>query len=544
MPTPAAPGENLYEDQLNRGIRNSEPYSYLLIKESMINKARAKIILQEAVRYSPDLPATYFELSRNSFKFTPEGIFEAIDYMREGISAYKRNFWWSYTLTASLFMSIILSFIASILILIIIRLPEDMPLVYHDIKEGKIYIFILLLIILALAALGPLYLLGGLLIIVSLYGQRWSKFIAGLYILFLLISPWIFGVVSLIFSAPTSGALKAVVQVNESSGNRYALSVLRDSSDPVELFSYALALKREGSYRKAIDIYNKLIAKKPDPRTYNNLANCYVAVNDMAKAKGLYMKAAELKQLPATLYNLSRVYRETFDFDKGEKYFLAAQKLNNSAVSQFGTIFSRNPNRFVVDERLPFSVIYNYAGEKTARTFSMGLSIIPPLFMPAIGFFLAVIFFIFNKILKNRAYRCSKCGNIICSRCEKRILWGRMCRQCYRSLVKLDELDAKERIARLLRVYDYQKRRRDIIKVISFILPGSGQLYAGDIPRGLLFLWLFLFFIFVPIMNSLFVMDMSNLSHLWLNLCALFLMAVTYVISIMITKRRLAKGWL
>jgi pentatricopeptide repeat protein len=537
-----SPGENLYEDQLDRGIRNSEPYSYLLIKESRANKAMAKTTLQEALRYSPDLPATYFELSKNSFKFTPEGIFEAVDYIREGIAAYKRNFWWSYTLIASLFMSMVLSFIASILILIIIRLPEDMPLLSHDIKEGKIHI--LLLLILVLSVFGPLYLLGGLIIIVSLYRQRWSKFIAGLYILFLLITPWVFNIISLIFNAPASGELKAVVQINESKGNRYALSILKDSNNPVELFSYALALKREGSYRKAMDIYNRLIAMKPDSRTYNNLANCYVAVNDIAKAKELYKKAVALKQLPSTLYNLSRVYRETLDFDRGEEYFLSAQRLDNNAVSQFGATFSRNPNRFVVDESLPFSAVWEYAGGKTARTFTMGLSILPPALMPVIGLFMAILFYIFNRILKNRAYRCSKCGNILCSKCEKHILWGHMCQQCYRSLVKLDELDAKERIARLLRVYDYQKKRRDIIKTISFILPGSGQIYAGNILYGLLFLWLFLFFLFIPIMNSLFVMEMSNLSHLWLNLSSLFLMAVIYIISNIVTRRRLAKGWL
>jgi hypothetical protein len=132
--------ENLREDQLNRGIRNSEPYSYLLIKEAIADKTGAKSILQKALLYSPDLPAAYFELSRDSFNFTPEGVFEAIDYMREGISAYGRNFWWSYTLLASLFMSMVLSFVASILLLIIVRLPEDMALLYHDIKDVHIRI--------------------------------------------------------------------------------------------------------------------------------------------------------------------------------------------------------------------------------------------------------------------------------------------------------------------------------------------------------------------------------------------------------------------
>jgi hypothetical protein len=86
-----------------------------------------------------------------------------------------------------------------------------------------------------------------------------------------------------------------------------------------------------------------------------------------------------------------------------------------------------------------------------------------------------------------------------------------------RSLVKLDELDAKERVARLLTVYEHQKKRRTAIKALSFLIPGSGQLYAGNILYGLLFLWPFLFFLSILAANTLFVTEMSGFSHLWLN---------------------------
>jgi hypothetical protein len=219
-----SPGGDLYEDQLNRGIRNSEPYSYLLIKESKTNKAEARNILQEALRYSPDLPAVYFELAKNSFKFTPDGIFETVDYMRKGIAAYKRNFWWSYMMIASLFMGMILSFVSAVLILILIRLPQDIPLLSHDIKEDKINL--LILPVLSISIFGPLYLLAGLLIIISLIRKMEQVRCRSRY-LFLLISPWVFNTLSAIFHAPASGELRAVAQVNESKGNRYALSLLK-----------------------------------------------------------------------------------------------------------------------------------------------------------------------------------------------------------------------------------------------------------------------------------------------------------------------------
>ena len=195
--------------------------------------------------------------------------------------------------------------------------------------------------------------------------KKWDRIALYLYLIVLLFSPLVFKAVSVIFTAPASGELKAVVEVNEAQGNTYALSVLSGKDNPVEVFSYALALKRDGRYGEAIDAYNKILALKPDPRTYNNLANCYVALNDFDKAKELYQKAIQMKPLPSTLYNLSQSYRVTLNFDKGEEYFLAAQRLDTDAVLNFRRTAGRNPNRFVVDEGLPVSDLLKYAVGKT-----------------------------------------------------------------------------------------------------------------------------------------------------------------------------------
>ena len=61
-------------------------------------------------------------------------------------------------------------------------------------------------------------------------------------------------------------------------------------------------------------------------------------------------------------------------------------------------------------------------------------------------------------------------------------MWGQMCPQCFRSLIKLEEIEVKERVAQLLSIYEHQKRRRDIMKLLSFIIPGSSQVYAGKVP--------------------------------------------------------------
>jgi len=534
-------GEDFYNEQLNHGIRNSEPYAYMLIQQAELNKEQAKDILEEALKYSPDLPATYFALSKTSLEFSTEGVFKTIDYLLKGIGAYKQNFWWSFSIVYSLFTSAVGSLICSVIIIILIRLPVDIPLLSHDLKEDRTRIFSLLALVPAF--ISPLFFLGGVLVIIGMYMTKWNKLSVYVYFLFLLISPLLFDTAVMFLNALSSGTLKAIVQVNESKGNRYALSVLKGSDGYVEQFSYALALKREGGYHEAMNIYNKLVSERPTPEAYNNLANCYVALGDIETAKELYKRSIAIRKIPSNLYNLSVLSRETLDYDKGDEYFLSAQRLDREAVSEFRRIFSKNPNRFVIDESLTHSEFWKYA-ERTLSRYTINFSLLPHIFISIGALVMMVFFYILNRRFKHVAYKCKRCGSILCNKCEKRVLWGRMCLRCYLSLVKLDELDAKERITRLLSVYKYQKTRRDIIKFISLILPGSGQVYAGSILNGLLFLWLFLFFLFIPITNTLFVPGTSYFSHSWLSVIALILMGVVYTACNIIIRRRLAKGWL
>ncbi|OGW40483.1 MAG: hypothetical protein A2Y97_10215 [Nitrospirae bacterium RBG_13_39_12] len=535
-------GEDLYEEQLNKGIRNSEPYTYLLIRQSEENKAKEISILMEALKYSPDLPSAYFELSKARVGFSPNGTFKAIDYLVKGITAYKRNFWWSFTMAGSLLISALLSFIISIVAIILLRLPVDLPLLSHDIKEEKSRV--LCLLVLLSSIIGPLFFIGSILIIIGLYMKRLDKAVVYIYLLVLLVSPWILNTASMFFSAPASGELKAIVQVNESKGNKYALSILRGRNNPVALFTYALAMKREGGYSEAINIYNQLIARSPSAELYNNLANCYFGINDIEKAEELYKKSIQIQPLPIAYYNLSELFRGALNYEKGDEYYLAAQRLDSDAVSKFRTIFGNNPNRFVIDKVLSGPDFWEYARNKTTSVSALDLSIFPQALMPIVAFLIGIVFYVFNMLFKTKAYRCKRCGTILCHKCEKRILWGRMCLQCYRSLVKLDELDAKERIARVQTIYEHEKKRRDIIKIITFIMPGSGQIFAGNILYGMFFLWAFLFFLFIPITNYIFVPETSYFSHRWLSWWSLVIMFGIYFISYILTKRRLAKGWL
>ncbi|MBI3378451.1 MAG: tetratricopeptide repeat protein [Nitrospirae bacterium] len=527
--------EDIYESHLDRGLENNEPYSYVLIKKAHADPSRAKSLLTEAVKHSPNLPPAYFEMAKISFSPSASGMFESLDYTIKGFKAYKKNFWWLMSISGLFTASFMLSFVIVLAVVLAVRLFTDIPLLSHDIKESKKNILIAMLLV-PLSFLGPLFFMTGSLFLLGLYFRGMNKTVVYASVLLLLLSPLCLNIINMFLSAP-SPELRAIVAVNESRDNKYAASVLKNKDDFISLFSYGLALKREERYEEAIAAYKKLLASYPDPRAYVNLGNSYAGVNDMAAAKESYKKSIELKPLASAYYNLSQVSRETLDFAKGEEYFTEAIKLSSESVSQFSSAASRNPNRLVTDENLPMSVMWEYA-----ETGARGLIKISPLNSASsviVSIALLALFYIMDSAFKERAYRCQRCGVILCGKCGKGKLWGEMCSLCYKSLIKLDALDSRIRVAKQLEVQELQKKKRRTISILSFAPPGIAHIYWGRILSGTLFLWLFVFLLLLILLKPLFSTGLSLFSHSWLTIPAVMLMAFLYLISNIAARRRL-----
>ncbi|MDI6744555.1 MAG: tetratricopeptide repeat protein [Thermodesulfovibrionales bacterium] len=527
--------EDIRESRLDKGLKNNEPYSYVLIKKAHADPSKAKSLLAEAVRYSPDLPPAYFEMAKTSFSPSAKGMFESLDYAIKGFKAYKGNFWWLISITGLFTASLMLSFVIALALVLAVRFFIDTPLLSHDIKENRMKILIVILLI-PVSFLGSLFFLTGFLVLLGLYFRGMNKAVVYVSVLILLLSPFCLRFINMFLSAPSSD-LRAIVAVNESRDNKYAASVLKNKDDYISLFSYGLALKREGRYEEAIAAYKKLLASHPDSRAYVNLGNSYAGATDMAAAKEAYKKSIELKPLASAYYNLSHVSRETLDFAKGEEYFNEAIKLNRESVSQFAAAASRNPNRFVIDETLPMSTMWEYAGNS-----SRGLIKISPLNSASsviVSIALLALFFIMDSAFKERAYRCQRCGVILCGKCGKEKLWGEMCSLCYKSLIKLDALDSRIRVAKQLEVQELQKKKRRVIGILSFVPPGIAHIYWGRILSGILFLWLFLFLLLLILLKPLFSTGLSLFSHSWITIPASVIMVSLYLIFNIDARRRL-----
>ncbi len=549
---PSAPDASDVRDaQLSSGIRNAEAYSRLLIRQAHADPQKAGALLKEALVASPDLPLVYFELSRHSLSPSAAGMLDSFDYVIQGIDAYGRNFLWSLTLMGSLFFAAVFSFLLSASILAFIRLFPDLPLLMHDIQEDPRRAGFLAALV-VLSAISPLFLIAGILMLIGIYMKRSDRAVVYAYLVFLVCSPLVFKTASQIMQALSSGAMKAVVQVNESRGNTYAASVLGNGRDIPSAFSYALALKRQGLYSDAIPLFTSLLDRWPDPRVYVDLGNAYVGLynfdeskkNALEEAARCYSKSVGIRPLASAYYNLSQVYREMLDFPKGEEYFAAALSINRTAVADYRSISGRTPNRIVADETLSRQEFWRYMRERFTSVFTFGMSLLPLSVLPVLALGLLAAFYLLTTQLRQKAYRCRKCGAILCVKCEKHITWGQMCPQCFSSLVRLDEMDARERVARILAIYEQQQKRRDRVRILSFVLPGVSFIFGGRVLTGILFLWPFLFLVLVPLTNWICVPDSNLVSHgffSWLALCGA---AVVFVASNIITRKRMVRGWL
>jgi len=536
--------EDFFESQLNRGIRNSDIYSFLLMQEARGNRIQAISLLSRANEYSPDLPAVYFSLAKEKFSLSSAGILTSVDYIIAGFDAYTRNFWWSFSLAGGVFFSLVLSFILVMLIIAAIRSISDLPLIAHEIIESKQNIYPLIALLL-LSLISPLLFLAGILVILGLYMSRMDRFVVYLFLITLLCSPFLFRAASLFMQVASSGEMKAMVAVNESRDNTYALTSLKGTEEPAALFSYALALKRTGLYDEALAAYRPLLTMHPDVRAlaYVNIGNAYVGLNDMEDALQSYQRAVNLRPIASAYFNLSAVSRELLNYEKGNEYYRKAVEINRVAVSRFQAVAARTPNRIVADETLSFPALWNFAKETRGATSTFDLVVLSAWANTFAACALIIALYYLSTSSRNKAYRCRRCNSISCPRCEKHIMWGKMCSCCFRSLVKLDETEVKERVARLMSIYRHQKRRRGIMRGLSFLLPGAAQIFGGKVLYGFLFMWPFLFLLLLPFTNA-YLSSGPLISHWVVNSFSLLFAACVYVLSNIVTRQRIAKGWL
>lgn len=537
---PGARGEETLDGLLDRGLRSDEPYAYELSRKAAVSApAERKELLKEALKYSPDMPALYFELSKASL---PE-VFSSFDYALGGVKAYMRNFWWVLSLSGLLYVGLLGSLVVCLLVVVLIRMPMDISLIAHDIAERKARL-VAPLILIPLSLLGPMFLIAGALALAGVYMEKLDRIVIYISFILILFSPLALGFADLFFSSP-SPELRAIVAVNEGKDSRFALRTLGQRKDFQSEFSYALALKREGRYQESIAVYEKILNEDgpdmPLVKVYNNLANAYFVSGQTTKARENYNKALELDSSVVILYNLSQLYRDMLDYENGDKYFNEALGRDGGRVSGFTALSSRNPNRLVIDETLSKTEFWGSLGGKRERAFNPYT--VSPAGASIAAFVLIGLFWVYERKAYPRAYRCSRCDTVVCARCARTVKQGQMCAECYHAIVKMVNVDPERRVAKLLEAQERRGKKERTLKFLMIAPPGVAHIFVGRAFAGMLLMWPFLFAVFVMALNPLFRTGLAGFNHGWLTPLMIVLIVGMYLINI-ISVRRLEGEWL
>jgi len=557
--TPAVSPGNLEIERFSnfrkeKGLRNLEPQSLILLSKGVDalkggKREDAIAYFNAAASLSPDLPQPYIYLAKIYLSFSSDGLTQAIGYIRDAVRAYLNNFWWLFKTAGNLIIALYMSLYLSVIIVITLMVIPRFQLYLHDIQEDRKRL-LLLLPSLIITILSPL--LGILAFILPFWlylGKKEKRFLYGVFAAVAILA-WFATSVSVFLNVSTNTTLKNIININSGfyTGGSY---LVKDTDDFESAFTYALDLKRKGRYKEAIQIYTSLIGRyghTVDAKLYNNIANCYVGLNDNQTAIKYYNDAIRSHEIASAYYNLSQMFREFFDFKKGEEYYNKALSISPQDVKLFTGLRGTTVNSFVVDEILSMEKLWSRAFRTTKITSSGNLEKV--LYRTNRWVFYVMLLLIiialniYERMAKVFAYRCVKCGDIYCTHCEKKIVHKNMCHMCHRALNDISSLNVRERTARLVEIQHYRDRVMRRVKIMSILLPGSGHIFAGLVVRGfpIMFTSVFLLyvtFIFTYLNPSIGLVDLSIFR--WFSLTGL---AVIYVITVLNIIRKVPeKRW-
>ncbi len=524
----------------HKALKTPEAYSYYLLEKARNTPGPESIeLIQEAIRVEPDNPAAYFEFFDRTFSLDVQNFFHSLNYLFKGIAAYPESFWWFFNLAGILSGGMLIAIMLISVIIALARLPLDIPLMAHEIQEdAKKAAFLLVLIT---AFFGPFYFFASLCFLSFLHLEGRARFAGYVLLLLLMFASLLTIYLGSYLAASFSPDIKAMVAVNEGRSNVYAIEVLEDKEEVSLKFSHALALQREGRVREAAGEYRELLSLWEDPRIYINLGNCYAGMKQLDRAMEMYNASIDMKPLASAYYNLSVLAREKIDFEAADRYFRQATDMAFDRITRFRELRGDDGKPDLMDEALSTAELLSFAigrGVKEMEVFSArGLVG----FMPY-SLLLMVILYV-SRDSRTTAMRCQKCGKLYCHACERSLSREGMCTECFRSMISF-ETNPSERVDTIVKTYNYLKKRRQILNVLAFTVPGLTLLYSGRMLSGIFFSFVFLFSASSLVLTRLFTFNIYPYGHSWLTFLLLLLLVCFYIASNVYTVGRLKKGWL
>jgi len=509
----------------DQGITSYEGLSAALINEGRrladANDATGALLYYDfAITLSPNYPPAYFARGWALLKQNKLRLLVASDSFIEGISRSTKDFWWSYNYLGNKATSLLFALAALFTLFGLFVAVRYIPLMAHDVSEKlskpgleKIlrYVVIPVFYILVLLFFGYWWAVTIALIGLWFYLNKGEKTLAVLFFLLLVFMPDIMGKYASFVQGSGNKTLWVMDKVNkgrmDEGTEAYLNGILEgEPENRLAMMSLAQTYEKERAFDRSIALYEKLVSLDPESPIYrNNLGNALFLTGDIDRAVREYKAAIEYgpeRVLPH--FNLSQAYGELLMFTERAEQDRSASRIDPDLVATFRAREGDTPLRMVYDEKLPINRFWGIAFNATSESkvlasslWSTTIKVMPLDGASYAGIGFIVLVFALNMLKRNRyfAHFCEKCGKVSCKKCQKPIYSKDLCPQCHQIFVRLEGVEAKDRLKKTLEIREKEAREGMLYRISSLFLPGSGHYLMGRPVRGFIFSGVFIFLV-------------------------------------------------
>ncbi len=507
------------------GITSDPELSASMIKQGKLlldakDFGGAEALFDTAIRISPDYPPAYYAQGWGYFTENRLRVLRAADSFLDGFRKSLDDFWWSFFYAGNKFTNLLFTLAALFSLFGLLAAVRYIPLLAHDVSEtigkpgaeqGVKYLILPGALLAALLVFGWWWAATIVFLLLWVYFNKAEKTLVLGFFALLVFMPEIMANFAVFAGAGGDRLLWVMDDVNKGQiqkGTDEYLQRLK-SEEPENVTVLALlarTAKKEQRYDLAADYYNQLAAKDPNSPIYrNNLGNVLFLKGDLDGAVREYKAAIKYgpgRVLP--FFNLSQAYGELLMFTEREEADSRARDIDPALVAGLRANVGDSKISMVYDEPVPDRSFWQTAfGDASSGSaladslWSTTVKLMPLEGAPAAGIGLIVLVISVGALRRKGTYShyCRKCGKVTCRKCQRPYFSKELCPQCHQIFVKLEGVEARDRVRKMLEVRDRQRKEGLLHRAVSLLLPGAGHFLAGHAIRGFVFMGVFVFFV-------------------------------------------------
>jgi len=473
------------------------------------NASRALQSLHLAKEFAPDRSGAYFAVAR-TFWTRERDFGGAISSYIDGIRINLRNPAARATVLGNFLLVLVTGSLLAAALWCLISALRTVRLAQHDLYEGRtrslsggaaqVAAWVLWLLPALLWLTGP-WILAYWLALAFIYMRRWERVLSLAACACFLAALPVLGWITQESRMTTDPGVRFLLDSARGAGDPERIPVLEQMAaanpgEPLYRFLLAQSYHASGSTEAALQEYRQIQAENPrNASAWTNSGNIFLEQGLYQQAAEEYRRAIDADPKSAlAFFNLHLALQAGLRLEEADAAFQEARKLDNNLVTSILSSEGGEGRREPAEARYGSEEILDLLqkkGEKSVGTLWKRNWLDPLPLAGGLGFLgCLVLGWGAERWGLGRAQRCVKCGQPFCRRCQVGMRREEgYCTACRHLYVLKDPVAPPVREERERLVASHERWQWISRRLVSLILPGTGQIQGGRTLIGAILLW-------------------------------------------------------